>query len=251
MIHAVMQLSAPFHILVVDDGSPDGTASIVKNLQQKFPGQVHLEERKGKLGLGTAYIHGFKWALQRGYSFICEMDADFSHNPKDLLRLVEACKNGADVAIGSRYVKGGDIQNWTLDRHIYSRGGSLYTRLITWMPVKDPTAGFVCYKSEVLKSINFDAVRFVGYAFQIEMKFAAWKLGFKIVEVPITFVDRKFGTSKMHGGIIKEGVIGVLKIQWNSLFRNYRRKVQNEKAENNPGPMQDDSNDSKPVISTL
>lgn len=251
MLHAVMQLDMPFHVLVVDDGSPDGTASIVKEIQQKFKGRVFLEERTGKLGLGTAYIHGFKWALKQGYSYVCEMDADFSHNPNDLIRLVGACQRGADVAIGSRYVNGGDIQNWTLDRHIYSRGGSLYTRLITWMPVKDPTAGFVCYKSEVLQSINFDEIRFVGYAFQIEMKFASWKLGFKIEEVPITFVDRKFGTSKMHGGIIKEGVIGVLKIQWHSLFRNYRRKVQNESIRENGSPIQDDPTESKPVISNF
>jgi dolichol-phosphate mannosyltransferase len=249
MIHTVMDLSMPFDILVVDDGSPDGTAGIVKGLMTKFPGRVHLEERSGKLGLGTAYIHGFKWALKRSYEFICEMDADFSHNPADLMRLVNACGNQqADVAIGSRYVKGGDIKNWTIDRHIYSRGGSLYTRIITWMPVKDPTAGFVCYHRKVLEAINFDAVKFVGYAFQIEMKFAAWKLGFKIVEVPITFVDRKFGSSKMHGGIIKEGVIGVIKIQWNSLFKNYRAKVKNTSealSEADSSPM---DTETKPAI---
>jgi dolichol-phosphate mannosyltransferase len=153
------------------------------------------------------------------------MDADFSHYPADVIRLVHALRNGADVAVGSRYVKGGSIENWPLDRHIYSRGGSLYTRIITWMPVNDATAGFVCYKREVLDAINFDEIKFVGYAFQIEMKFAAWKLGFKIVEVPITFVDRKLGSSKMNTGIVKEGVLGVLKIQWNSMFKNYRRKV--------------------------
>lgn len=251
MVHTVMQLTTPFHVLVVDDGSPDGTAQIVKDLQPKFPGRLYIEERKGKLGLGTAYIHGFKWALDRDYSYICEMDADFSHNPNDLVRLVAACRNGADVAIGSRYVPGGTIKNWTLDRHIYSRGGSLYTRMITWMPVKDPTAGFICYQREVLQAINFDAVRFVGYAFQIEMKFAAWKLGFKIVEIPITFVDRKFGSSKMHGGIIKEGVIGVIKIQWNSLFKNYRKKIQSPvETAASPGP-DPGSTEGNPVVSTL
>lgn len=244
-----MELPVPFDLLVVDDGSPDGTANIVKGLQGKFPGRVHLVERSGKLGLGTAYLNGFKWALERDFSFICEMDADFSHNPCDLIRLVDACtKEGADVAIGSRYVKGGDIQNWTLDRHIYSRGGSLYTRIITWMPVKDPTAGFVCYRRKVLESINFDAIRFVGYAFQIEMKFAAWKLGFKIAEVPITFVDRKFGTSKMHGGIIKEGVLGVLKMQWNSLFNNYRKIVGKKPISQEVNRSSSLDSDAKPVI---
>ena len=252
MVHAVMQLASPFHILVVDDGSPDGTATIVKDLQLKFPGKLYLEERKGKLGLGTAYIHGFKWALERNYSFICEMDADFSHNPNDLVRLVSACQNGADVAIGSRYVAGGSIKNWTLDRHIYSRGGSLYTRMITWMPVKDPTAGFICYRREVLQSINFDAIRFVGYAFQIEMKFAAWKLGFKIKEVPITFVDRKFGSSKMHGGIIKEGVMGVLKIQLHALSGNYKERIRS-KANTRAikSAAENDAADTKPVIRTF
>lgn len=252
MVHAVMLLSVPFHVLVVDDGSPDGTAEIVKALIEKFRGRLYLEERSGKLGLGTAYIHGFRWALQRGYSYICEMDADFSHNPNDLIRLVAACKNGADVAIGSRYVKGGDIKNWTLDRHIYSRGGSLYTRMITWMPVKDPTAGFICYRREVLQSINFDAIRFVGYAFQIEMKFAAWKLGFTIKEVPITFVDRKFGSSKMHGGIIKEGVMGVLKIQLDALSGNYKGRIRsNFKTDSVSNAVETDPSDAKPVIRTF
>ncbi len=225
ILDVVFQLQDSFHVLVIDDGSPDGTADIVRGRLAGHEGVLFLEERKGKLGLGTAYIHGFRWALERGYQFICEMDADFSHNPNDLPKLVQACMQGADVAVGSRYVKGGSIENWPLDRHIYSRGGSLYTRMITWIPVKDATAGFVCYKREVLDAINFDEIKFVGYAFQIEMKFAAWKLGFKIVEVPITFVDRKVGVSKMNTGIIKEGVLGVLKIQWNSLFKNYRKKV--------------------------
>jgi dolichol-phosphate mannosyltransferase len=252
MVHAVMQLRTPFHVLVVDDGSPDGTAQLVKDLQQKFSGRLFIEERKGKLGLGTAYIHGFKWALQRNYDFICEMDADFSHSPNDLMRLVEACQNGADVAIGSRYVKGGDIKNWTLDRHIYSRGGSLYTRMITWMPVKDPTAGFICYRRKVLQSINFDAIRFVGYAFQIEMKFAAWKLGFSIKEVPITFVDRKFGSSKMHGGIIKEGVMGVLKIQMDALSGNYKERIRSKATAGNiSNDVEVETSEANPVIRTF
>lgn len=226
ILAAVFDLQQGYHVLVIDDGSPDGTAAIVKDLMQRFPNQLFLEERKGKAGLGTAYIHGFRWALQRGYQYVFEMDADFSHNPKDLERLYLACKqDGADLSVGSRYVPGGKTENWPLDRQIYSRGGALYTKLITWMPVNDPTAGFVCYSNKVLQNINFDAIRFVGYAFQIEMKFAAWKLGFRIQEVPITFVDRKEGTSKMSAGILKEGVLGVLKIQWRSLFKNYRHQV--------------------------
>lgn len=228
IIAAVFELQAGYHVLVIDDGSPDGTATIVKSLMQQYPLQLFLEERKGKLGLGTAYIHGFKWGMAKGYDFIFEMDADFSHNPKDLERLYEACTTGgADVAVGSRYVPGGKTENWPLDRQLYSRGGALYTRLLTWMPVNDPTAGFVCYKRQVLEAINLDEIEFVGYAFQIEMKFVAWKLGFRIKEVPITFVDRKIGVSKMSKGIIKEGVLGVLKIQWHSLFRNYRKRVAN------------------------
>jgi len=225
IIEAVFQLQQNFHVLVIDDGSPDGTAELVKNIQPNYPGQLFLEERKGKLGLGTAYIHGFRWSLDKGYNYICEMDADFSHSPKDLQRLVDACINGADVAVGSRYVRGGKVENWPWDRHVYSRGGSIYTRMITWMPVKDATAGFVCYRRQVLETINLDQIKFVGYAFQIEMKFASWKLGFRIIEVPITFVDRKLGVSKMNKGIIKEGVLGVMTIQWNSLFKNYRKKL--------------------------
>ena len=226
ILNAIFSLNQNFNVLVIDDNSPDGTAAIVQRLMFSFPNQLFLEERKGKLGLGTAYIHGFKWAVARGYEYIFEMDADFSHNPSDLDRLYLACKRGgADVAIGSRYVPGGKIENWPLDRNIYSKGGALYTRLITWMPIKDPTAGFICYKKKVLESINFNAIQFVGYAFQIEMKFAAWKLGFKIVEVPIVFVDRKTGVSKMSKGIIKEGVLGVLHIQWKSMFGNYRKKL--------------------------
>ncbi|HYJ39019.1 MAG TPA: polyprenol monophosphomannose synthase [Chitinophagaceae bacterium] len=226
IVRAVFSLRQHYHVLVIDDSSPDDTARIVRDLQNDFPGQLFLEERKGKLGLGTAYIHGFKWALQKEYRFIFEMDADFSHNPQDLERLYETCKfQNADVAVGSRYVKGGGNVNWPWDRIFLSKGGSYYTRMITWMPVKDPTAGFVCYKKEVLETINLDQIRFVGYAFQIEMKFAAWKLGFRIKEVPIIFADRKYGSSKMNKGIVKEGVLGVLNLRWLSLFKDYRNRV--------------------------
>ena len=226
ILETVFSLQQNFHVLIIDDGSPDGTADIVKSLFPRYEGMLFLEERFGKLGLGTAYIMGFKWALARGYRYIFEMDCDFSHNPRDLDRLYDACKSqGFDVAVGSRYVKGGDVENWPLVRIGLSKGASAYTRLITFMPVKDPTAGFVCYKSEVLEAINLDQISFVGYAFQIEMKFAAWKLGFKIKEVPITFVDRKFGVSKMNKGIVKEGIFGVLKLKWMSMFKNYRTRI--------------------------
>ncbi len=226
IVKAIFSLNQGFHILVIDDGSPDGTAKIVRELQPLFPSQLFLQERIGKLGLGTAYLHGFKWALEKGYQYIFEMDADFSHNPKDLDNLYDACKyQGADVAVGSRYVKGGGNVNWPWDRVALSKGGSFYTRMITWMPVKDPTAGFVCYRREVLESINLDEIRFVGYAFQIEMKFAAWKLGYKIKEVPIIFADRKYGSSKMNKGIVKEGILGVLNLRWQSLFKDYRSRV--------------------------
>jgi len=229
ILHAIFNLNENFHVLVIDDSSPDGTAQIVKELQNKFPGQLFIEERKGKLGLGTAYIHGFKWAINNNYQFIFEMDADFSHNPADLSRLYNACKNeGADLAVGSRYVKGGGVVNWPTDRIALSKGASLYTRMITFMPVKDPTAGFMCYKKEVLDAINLDNIVFVGYAFQIEMKFAAWKLGFKFKEVPIIFRDRTLGASKMNKGIVKEGILGVLKLRWHSWFTNYRKRVKNE-----------------------
>ncbi len=228
IIEKVFSMNQGFHILVVDDSSPDGTGEIVRALMTKYPDQLFIEERHDKLGLGTAYIHGFKWGIEKGYQFIFEMDADFSHNPEDLERLYDACKTGgADLAIGSRYVTGGKTENWPLDRKIYSKGGALYTKLITWMPVQDPTAGFMCYKREVLDAINLDEISFVGYAFQIEMKFAAWKLGFKFKEVPITFIDRKIGYSKMNKGIIKEGVLGVLKIQWHSLFKDYHKRLKN------------------------
>ncbi|MEO5996819.1 MAG: polyprenol monophosphomannose synthase [Chitinophagaceae bacterium] len=228
ILHAIFALQQGFHVLVVDDSSPDGTAGLVTKLQSKYPLILHLAERKGKLGLGTAYIYGFIWAIEKGYSYIMEMDADFSHSPADLQRLYEACKYGGyDVAVGSRYVKGGGNVDWPWGRVLLSKGASIYTRLITWMPVKDSTAGFVCYKKNVLQAINLDEIKFIGYAFQIEMKFASWKLGFKIKEVPIIFEDRKFGISKMNKGIVKEGILGVLKLRWHSLFKNYNSRVKN------------------------
>jgi len=228
IIHAVIVLGNQYHVLVVDDGSPDGTANIVKELMQVHPDKIFIQERKGKLGLGTAYIHGFKWALANHYDYIFEMDADFSHNPLDLDRLLAACESGADVAIGSRYVKGGATENWPLDRLIYSKGGSLYTRIITGMPVKDPTAGFMCYKNKVLAAMQLDQIKFIGYAFQIEMKFASWRLGFKLKEVPITFIDRKIGVSKMSKGIIKEAVLGVISMQWQSFTGRFIKQIKRE-----------------------
>ena len=225
IIKAIFDLEKNYHILIIDDNSPDGTADIVKSLIQEYAGMLFLEERSGKLGLGTAYIKGFKWGLDKGYEYLIEMDADFSHNPNDLERLYLACKDGgADVSVGSRYVKGGMVENWPFSRILISMGGALYTRIITWMPVKDPTAGFVCYKSKVLSTINLDKIRFVGYAFQIEMKFIAWKLGFNIKEVCITFKDRLFGASKMSKGIIKEGIIGVLSMQKDYLLHGITGK---------------------------
>jgi dolichol-phosphate mannosyltransferase len=228
LILAVLVLGNQYHVLVVDDGSPDGTANIVKELMQAHPDKIFIQERKGKLGLGTAYIHGFKWALANQYDYIFEMDADFSHNPLDLDRLLAACESGADVAIGSRYVKGGATENWPLDRLIYSKGGSLYTRIITGMPVKDPTAGFICYKNKVLAAMQLDQINFIGYAFQIEMKFASWRLGFKLKEVPITFIDRKIGVSKMSKGIIKEAVLGVISMQWQSFTGRFIKQIKRE-----------------------
>lgn len=233
ILSAIFSMDKGYHVLVVDDNSPDGTASIVKDLMAEYKDSLFLEERKGKLGLGTAYIHGFQWALSNNYEYIFEMDADFSHDPADLEKLYESCcYGGADIAIGSRYVPGGKIENWPLDRHIYSRGGSIYTRLITWMPVNDPTAGFMCYRKKVLETINLNAIHFTGYAFQIEMKFAAWKLGFILKEVPIIFKDRKEGISKMSKGILKEGVLGVLKIQWKSIFSNYQERMRAKEPDN-------------------
>ena len=222
MIRTVFGLSVPFDVLIVDDGSPDGTAGVVKRLQQsEFSGRLHLIERSGKLGLGTAYIRGFEWGLEHSYEFICEMDCDFSHNPQDLIRLRAACLNGADVSVGSRYVKGGKCVNWPADRLVLSYGASIYTRSITWMNIKDPTAGFICYRRSVLENIDLSKIRFVGYAFQIEMKFAAHTLGYKIVEVPITFTDRIEGVSKMSKNIVSEAVLGVLKMRARSFFRSY------------------------------
>ncbi|MCE3226638.1 MAG: Dolichyl-phosphate beta-D-mannosyltransferase [Bacteroidetes bacterium] len=213
MVRRVFSLPTEFHLLIVDDGSPDGTAVKVKELQKEFAG-LHIEERKGKLGLGTAYIHGFRWGLARDYDYIFEMDCDFSHNPDDLERLLAACKNGADVAVGSRYVKGGNVSNWDMKRILLSYFASLYVRLVLWFNVKDTTAGFKCYKRKVLETINLDRIKFMGYAFQIEMKYSAYKKGFKIVEVPITFVDRVEGVSKMSTKIFKEAFWGVLQMRF-------------------------------------
>ena len=224
IIRKVFSLEKLFHILIVDDGSPDGTATIVKSLQSEFPSQLHIEERTGKLGLGTAYIHGFKWALQKEYQFIFEMDADFSHNPDDLIRLYNAnAQKGGEVAIGSRYVKGVNIVNWPMMRLLMSFFASKYVKFITRMPIHDSTAGFKCYKRVVLETINFNKIQFVGYAFQIEMKFKAWKYGFKVVEVPVIFTDRTKGESKMSGGIFFEAVIGVIQMKLKSFFRNWKR----------------------------
>lgn len=223
IIRKVFSLNTAFDLLIVDDGSPDGTAQIVKNLQLEFPNRLHLEERKGKLGLGTAYIHGFKYALKNGYQHIFEMDADFSHNPEDLEKLYEACKNGADMAIGSRYIKGVNVVNWPMSRVLMSYFASTYVRFITRMPIMDATAGFKCYKANVLKTINLDEIKFIGYAFQIEMKFTTWKYGFNIVEVPIIFTERTKGESKMSAGIFKEAILGVIQMKIASFFKKYKR----------------------------
>ncbi|MDR2810118.1 MAG: polyprenol monophosphomannose synthase [Tannerellaceae bacterium] len=224
IIHAVFGLEKRFHVLIIDDGSPDGTAAIVKRLQTRFPGQLFLIERQGKQGLGTAYICGFKWALQQEYDYIFEMDADFSHNPQDLPRLYAACTDkGADVAVGSRYSNGVNVVNWPLRRVLMSYFASVYVRIITGMKVRDTTAGFVVYRRNVLETIELDKIHFKGYAFQIEMKFTAYKYGFKLEEVPIIFINRVLGVSKMNTSIFGEALFGVVQLRWRSFFRSYKR----------------------------
>jgi len=230
IIRAVFNLEKQFHILIVDDGSPDGTAAIVKTLQQEFPEQLFIVERQGKLGLGTAYICGFKWALAHSYEFIFEMDADFSHSPDDLPRLYAACvEQEADVAIGSRYCNGVNVVNWPLSRVLMSYFASVYVRIVTGMHIQDTTAGFKCYRRQVLETIDLDNIHFKGYAFQIEMKFTAYNCGFKIVEVPIIFINRVLGTSKMNTSIFGEALFGVLKLKWWSFFRKYPQKKEMKK----------------------
>jgi dolichol-phosphate mannosyltransferase len=225
IIRKVMSLEPTFDLLIVDDGSPDGTGLIVKTLQEEFgSNRLHLQERKGKLGLGTAYIHGFKYALNLGYEYIFEMDADFSHNPDDLVNLYNACANeGADMAIGSRYINGVNVVNWPMSRVLMSYFAGYYVRFITGIPIMDVTAGFKCYTAKVLKTINLDSIKFVGYAFQVEMKFTSWKYGFKIVEVPIIFTDRTKGQSKMSANIFREAILGVIQMKFNSFFKKYER----------------------------
>ena len=224
IIDAVIALPTEFDILVIDDNSPDGTADIVKAKAKEYPGRVFIIERKGKLGLGTAYITGFKWCLQHGYEYICEMDADYSHNPNDLVKLQAAVASGqGDVAVGSRYVTGVNVVNWPMGRVLMSYYASKYVRLITRIPVYDTTAGFVCYRRKVLETIPLDEVKFKGYAFQIEMKFTAVMYGFKVVEIPIIFVNRVLGESKMNSGIFGEAVFGVIRLKWNSLFKKYNK----------------------------
>ena len=226
IIDAVMALEVPFDVLVIDDNSPDGTAAIVKEKMKQYPGRVEIIERSGKLGLGTAYIEGFKHCVAKGYDYICEMDADFSHNPKDLLRLRQAAiDEGADVVVGSRYVSGVNVVNWPMGRVLMSYYASKYVRFVTGLPIHDTTAGFVCYRRRVLETLPLDKVKFKGYAFQIEMKFTATKYGFKVVEVPIIFVNRVLGTSKMSGGIFSEAVFGVIRLKWNSWFKKYPKQA--------------------------
>lgn len=223
ILREVFSFEENFHVLVVDDGSPDGTASMVKSMISKFPERLFIVERSGKQGLGTAYICGFKWGLERNYDYLFEMDADFSHDPKDLSKLYRACEEeGADLAIGSRYKTGVNVVNWPMGRVLMSYYASVYVRMITCMPFHDATAGFKCYRSKVLRAINFEKIKFKGYAFQIEMKFTAWKMGFKVVEVPIIFTDRKEGNSKMSGGIFKEAFFGVIFLRLQSFFKKYK-----------------------------
>ncbi len=225
IIRAVLGLPKMFHVLIIDDNSPDGTAAIVKGLMNEFPGRLHIIEREGKLGLGTAYITGFKWALEHGYEYVFEMDADFSHNPNDVLKLHKACaEEGADVAIGSRYISGVNVVNWPMGRVLMSYFASKYVRIVTGMKIADTTAGFKCYRRQVLETIELDKIKFKGYAFQIEMKYTAYKCGFTIKEVPIVFVNRVLGSSKMSGGIFGEAVLGVIRLKINSLFRKYPQK---------------------------
>lgn len=224
ILRKVFSFDKVIHVLVIDDNSPDGTADIVKRLQKEFPEKLHILERSGKLGLGTAYITGFKWAIENKYEYIFEMDADFSHNPDDLLQLYSACaNNGADMSIGSRYITGVNVVNWPMGRVLLSYYASAYVRIVTGMPVRDTTAGFKCYTRRVLETIDLDRIQFKGYAFQIEMKFKAWKHGFAITEVPIIFTDRREGASKMSGGIVKEAVLGVLKLKIGSWFTKYKK----------------------------
>jgi len=224
IIRVVMDLAVHTDLLIIDDNSPDGTAAIVKSLMDEFKGRLHILEREGKLGLGTAYIKGFKWALENKYQFVCEMDADFSHDPNDLSRMFHSCEfENADVTVGSRYVSGVNVVNWPMGRVLISYFASVYVRMITRMKVRDATAGFVCYRREVLETINLDKIRFKGYAFQIEMKFTAWKYKFNVVEIPIIFTDRKEGSSKMSGGIVSEAVFGVIRLKVNSWFKKYKR----------------------------
>ena len=223
IILKVFSLEKQFEVLIVDDGSPDGTAKIVKDMQKKFQKNLHIQERTGKLGLGTAYIHGFKWGLKNNYDYIFEMDADFSHNPDDLIRLYNACaKDNGDVSIGSRYINGVNIVNWPMSRLLMSFFASKYVKTITGMPKHDSTAGFKCYKKEVLQKIDLDKIQFIGYAFQIEMKFTAWKYGFNIIEVPVIFTDRQEGNSKMSSGIFFEAFIGVIQMKIKSYFKNWK-----------------------------
>ncbi|QKJ29617.1 polyprenol monophosphomannose synthase [Mucilaginibacter mali] len=221
MIRKVMSLTPEFDLLIIDDGSPDGTAAIVKQLQTEFSGRLFIEERTGKQGLGTAYIHGFRWCLERQYEYIFEMDCDFSHNPDDLIRLRDACEDGADMSVGSRYIKGVNVVNWPMSRVLMSYFASVYVRFITGLNIQDSTAGFVCYKRKVLQTIQLHKIKFVGYAFQIEMKYTTVKHGFNVVEIPIIFTDRTVGTSKMSGGIFYEAFFGVIQMKINSIFRKY------------------------------